>query len=72
VLDTVMISKSNHALLLPDAVAVVRDELLPLADLLTPNLPEAAALLGVQRREPMKPAWSSKAKRCARSARAPC
>jgi hydroxymethylpyrimidine/phosphomethylpyrimidine kinase len=47
VLDTVMISKSHHALLLPDAVAVVRDELLPLADLLTPNLPEAAALLGV-------------------------
>jgi len=47
VLDTVMISKSNHALLLPDAVAAMRDELLPLADLLTPNLPEAAALLGV-------------------------
>ncbi|MGF6778725.1 bifunctional hydroxymethylpyrimidine kinase/phosphomethylpyrimidine kinase [Paraburkholderia sp. GAS334] len=46
VLDTVMISKSNHALLAPDAVAAVRDELLPLADLLTPNLPEAAALLG--------------------------
>ncbi|GAB2884129.1 bifunctional hydroxymethylpyrimidine kinase/phosphomethylpyrimidine kinase [Paraburkholderia jirisanensis] len=47
VLDTVMISKSNHALLAADAVAVVRNELLPLADLLTPNLPEAAALLGV-------------------------
>jgi hydroxymethylpyrimidine/phosphomethylpyrimidine kinase len=47
VLDTVMISKSNHALLAPDAVAAVRDELLPLADLLTPNLPEAAALLGM-------------------------
>jgi hydroxymethylpyrimidine/phosphomethylpyrimidine kinase len=47
VLDTVMISKSNHALLAPDAVDAVRDELLPLADLLTPNLPEAAALLGV-------------------------
>ncbi|HEY3600141.1 MAG TPA: bifunctional hydroxymethylpyrimidine kinase/phosphomethylpyrimidine kinase [Paraburkholderia sp.] len=46
VLDTVMISKSNHALLAADAVAAVRDELLPLADLLTPNLPEAAALLG--------------------------
>jgi hydroxymethylpyrimidine/phosphomethylpyrimidine kinase len=46
VLDTVMISKSHHALLAPEAVAVVRDELLPLADLLTPNLPEAAALLG--------------------------
>jgi hydroxymethylpyrimidine/phosphomethylpyrimidine kinase len=47
VLDTVMLSKSNHALLAPDAVAALRDELLPLADLLTPNLPEAAALLAV-------------------------
>jgi len=47
VLDTVMISKSNHALLAPDAVAALRDELLPLADIVTPNLPEAAALLGV-------------------------
>ncbi|HEY1610634.1 MAG TPA: bifunctional hydroxymethylpyrimidine kinase/phosphomethylpyrimidine kinase [Paraburkholderia sp.] len=47
VLDTVMISKSNHALLVPEAVAALRDELLPLADLVTPNLPEAAALLGV-------------------------
>ncbi|WP_240648129.1 bifunctional hydroxymethylpyrimidine kinase/phosphomethylpyrimidine kinase [Pararobbsia silviterrae] len=46
VLDTVMISKSGHALLLPDAVAALRDELLPLATLITPNLPEAAALLG--------------------------
>ncbi|MFL9872197.1 bifunctional hydroxymethylpyrimidine kinase/phosphomethylpyrimidine kinase [Paraburkholderia megapolitana] len=46
VLDTVMISKSNHALLAADAVAAVRDELLPLASLVTPNLPEAAALLG--------------------------
>jgi len=46
VLDTVMISKSGHALLATEAVAALRDELLPLADLLTPNLPEAAALLG--------------------------
>jgi hydroxymethylpyrimidine/phosphomethylpyrimidine kinase len=46
VLDTVMISKSQHALLAPDAVAALRDELMPLCDLLTPNLPEAAALLG--------------------------
>ena len=43
-----MISKSGHALLQPDAVAALRDELLPLADLITPNLPEAAALLGVE------------------------
>ncbi|WP_250472132.1 bifunctional hydroxymethylpyrimidine kinase/phosphomethylpyrimidine kinase [Caballeronia sp. GAFFF1] len=48
VLDTVMISKSNHALLAPEAVAALRDELLPLATLVTPNLPEAAALLGTQ------------------------
>ncbi|SAK99360.1 phosphomethylpyrimidine kinase [Caballeronia arationis] len=46
VLDTVMISKSNHALLAPEAVDALRDELLPLATLVTPNLPEAAALLG--------------------------
>lgn len=47
VLDTVMISKSGHALLQPDAVSALRETLLPLADLITPNLPEAAALLGV-------------------------
>lgn len=46
VLDTVMISKSGHALLQPEAVAALRDELLPLASVITPNLPEAAALLG--------------------------
>ncbi|WP_133648465.1 bifunctional hydroxymethylpyrimidine kinase/phosphomethylpyrimidine kinase [Paraburkholderia flava] len=46
ILDTVMISKSNHALLSSDAVAAIRDLLLPLATLVTPNLPEAAALLG--------------------------
>ncbi|MFP6559303.1 bifunctional hydroxymethylpyrimidine kinase/phosphomethylpyrimidine kinase [Paraburkholderia sp. B3] len=46
VLDTVMISKSNHALLAPEAVAALREALLPLAGVVTPNLPEAAALLG--------------------------
>lgn len=46
VLDTVMISKNRHALLDPEAVGALRDELLPLAGLVTPNLPEAAALLG--------------------------
>lgn len=47
IVDTVMISKSGHALLAPAAVHALRDEILPLATLLTPNLPEAAALLGV-------------------------
>ncbi|WP_159946120.1 bifunctional hydroxymethylpyrimidine kinase/phosphomethylpyrimidine kinase [Rhizobium sp. 18065] len=45
VLDPVMIAKGGAALLDPEAVAVLRDELLPLATLLTPNLPEAAVLL---------------------------
>lgn len=47
VLDPVMIAKGGAPLLQPDAIAVVRDSLLPLATVLTPNLPEAAHLLGV-------------------------
>ena len=46
VLDTVMLSKNGHALLAPDAVAALREELVPLAALVTPNLDEAAALVG--------------------------
>lgn len=46
VLDPVMISKGGDALVDAGAVAVIRDELLPLADLVTPNIHEAAALLG--------------------------
>lgn len=46
VLDPVMIAKGGAALLDPQAVSVLQEELLPLATLLTPNLPEAAALLG--------------------------
>ncbi|TCL07028.1 bifunctional hydroxymethylpyrimidine kinase/phosphomethylpyrimidine kinase [Sodalis ligni] len=45
VLDTVMVAKSGDFLLAPDAVSALRDELLPLASIITPNLPEAAALL---------------------------
>jgi len=45
VLDTVMVAKSGDALLSPDAVASVRELLLPQVALITPNLPEAAALL---------------------------
>ena len=46
VLDPVMVAKSGDRLLEPEAVAVLRDELLPRVDLITPNLPEAADLLG--------------------------
>ena len=45
VLDPVMIAKGGAALLDPAAVAIVRERLLPLATLITPNLPEAAALI---------------------------
>ncbi|MBE9640336.1 bifunctional hydroxymethylpyrimidine kinase/phosphomethylpyrimidine kinase [Salipiger mangrovisoli] len=46
VLDPVMIAKSGDALLAPEAVGALRQRLLPRATLITPNLPEAAALLG--------------------------
>ncbi|MFT3868141.1 MAG: bifunctional hydroxymethylpyrimidine kinase/phosphomethylpyrimidine kinase [Nibricoccus sp.] len=46
VVDPVMVSKSGHHLLQPDAVAALRSELLPLAEIITPNLPEAGVLLG--------------------------
>ncbi|GAB3264450.1 bifunctional hydroxymethylpyrimidine kinase/phosphomethylpyrimidine kinase [Chitinimonas naiadis] len=48
VLDTVMIAKGGHPLLTLDAVAAIRERLLPQASLITPNLPEAAALLGCE------------------------
>lgn len=45
VLDTVMVAKGGHSLLQADTVDAIREYLLPLSDLITPNLPEAAALL---------------------------
>ena len=47
VVDPVMISKSGFALLKPDAVGALREQLLPLATVVTPNAPEAAALTGL-------------------------
>ncbi|WP_407528898.1 bifunctional hydroxymethylpyrimidine kinase/phosphomethylpyrimidine kinase [Methylobacterium oryzisoli] len=46
VLDPVMVATSGDRLLADDAVAALRERLLPRAVLLTPNLPEAAVLLG--------------------------
>ncbi len=45
VVDPVMVAKSGDALLAPAAVTSLRRDLLPLAGVITPNLPEAAALL---------------------------
>ncbi len=44
VLDPVMVAKSGHALLRDDAVDAIRSLLIPLATVVTPNLPEAAVL----------------------------
>jgi hydroxymethylpyrimidine/phosphomethylpyrimidine kinase len=46
VLDPVMIATSGAALIAPDAVAAMRELLFPRAALITPNLPELAALAG--------------------------
>jgi hydroxymethylpyrimidine/phosphomethylpyrimidine kinase len=47
VLDPVMVAKSGDPLLAGDAVAALQEELLPLATLVTPNLPEAARMTGL-------------------------
>lgn len=46
VLDPVMVAKSGDRLLRTDAVAALARELVPLATVVTPNLPEAGDLLG--------------------------
>jgi hydroxymethylpyrimidine/phosphomethylpyrimidine kinase len=46
VVDPVMIAKGGHRLLQSEAETALRDLLLPMAALLTPNLPEAEALVG--------------------------
>lgn len=46
VVDPVMVAKGGAPLLEDDAVATLRDLLLPLATVITPNLPEAGVLLG--------------------------
>ncbi len=56
VVDPVSVSKHGHPLLDEEAVGGLRSEILPLATLVTPNLPEAALLAGfpVQTREEME------------------
>ena len=47
VVDPVMVATSGARLLSEDAVTTLREELLPLADLITPNIPEAEVLAGL-------------------------
>src|SRR5262245_19515123 len=51
VIDPVMVATSGDVLLKPEAVDALKRELIPLAHLITPNLPEAAILLGSSRAE---------------------
>ena len=46
VVDPVMVSTSGCALMQADALAIMKERLLPIADLVTPNLPEAWTLAG--------------------------
>ena len=45
VVDPVMVAKGGHKLLGEDAVGALRERLIPLAAVITPNLPEAEVLL---------------------------
>jgi hydroxymethylpyrimidine/phosphomethylpyrimidine kinase len=45
VLDPVMVATSGDRLLAPDAIDLLRARLIPCATIITPNMPEAAALL---------------------------
>jgi hydroxymethylpyrimidine/phosphomethylpyrimidine kinase len=47
VVDPVMVATTGARLLAPDALAMLKRRLLPLACLITPNLPEAEALAGM-------------------------
>ena len=48
VVDPVFVSKHGDTLLADDAVKVLREELLPIATVVTPNLPEASRLVGAE------------------------
>ena len=48
VVDTVMVSTSGSRLINGSAVETLKDELIPLADVITPNIPEAGVLAEMQ------------------------
>jgi len=52
VLDPVMVAQSGDKLLLGDAISSLKSDLFPLADLITPNLPEAEILMGCRIKTP--------------------
>lgn len=53
VVDPVMVATSGDLLLQPDAITALREELFPIARIITPNIPEAEALTGMSIRSEM-------------------
>jgi len=48
VLDPVMVSKGGHHLLHEEATEALKEKMVPLADIITPNIPEAQSLTGLE------------------------
>ncbi|MDR2892171.1 MAG: hydroxymethylpyrimidine/phosphomethylpyrimidine kinase, partial [Deltaproteobacteria bacterium] len=48
VVDPVCVSQSGHKLIEDDAIDVLREKIVPMADLVTPNQPEAEVLSGMK------------------------
>lgn len=48
IIDPVMVAKGGHPLMASTAVEVMKSRLVPLADVITPNIPEAEALTGTE------------------------
>jgi len=57
VLDPVMVATSGDLLLASEAISSLISELLPLATVITPNIPEALALLGKDPSQPVEDGW---------------
>mgnify|MGYP002575103458 FL=1 len=51
VVDTVMVSTSGHRLIDEDAIGALKECLLPIAEVITPNIPEAEILAGMMIRD---------------------
>lgn len=47
VVDPVMVAKGGHALMKPQALSTLKSKIIPLSFLLTPNIPEAEAITGM-------------------------
>jgi hydroxymethylpyrimidine/phosphomethylpyrimidine kinase len=69
VLDPVMVAQSGDKLLQDDAIEAIKANLMPLADVVTPNIPEASVLTGrrLNRREDIESAAETLAKHGSRS-----